>query len=485
MKHIIVVDHPEEWKLQLPEVEVVAANRYISDDYFSSLQRIKVFNLCRSYRYQSAGYYVSLLAQARGHYAIPSVTTLQDIRIDSVLKHASHDLEVQIQNSLGKLKSREFELSIYFGQNIAQTYSRLAAAIFNLFPVPFSRVNFTRVKDRWIIDRIRVIAAKDIPEHHYDFVRERILSYFGRRDLDNGKKSTYRYEMAMLVDQYEAFPPSNAKAIERFQQAAHRMGMGLTFIGPNDMGDLDRYDALFIRVTTAVNHFSYRFARRAELAGLAVIDDPLSIIRCTNKAFLSEALTVKRIPTPRSRIVTEQNLEAAVAEIGFPLVVKTPDGSFSRGVFKIKDRDELNRMSSEIFEDSEMLLMQQFLPTEFDWRVGVLNSQPLFACKYFMVKGHWQIYQHHNRGTRIGRFETLNLYEVPADILEIALNAARVVGDGLYGVDIKQTPEGPMVIEVNDNPNIDGGVEDQALKGELYDIIIRDFIRRINILRTS
>ena len=37
----------------------------------------------------------------------------------------------------------------------------------------------------------------------------------------------------------------------------------------------------------------------------------------------------------------------------------------------------------------------------------------------------------------------------------------------------------PVVIEVNDNPNIDRGCEDQVLKDELYRIIIKDFIRRI------
>ena len=53
------------------------------------------------------------------------------------------------------------------------------------------------------------------------------------------------------------------------------------------------------------------------------------------------------------------------------------------------------------------------------------------------------------------------------------------MGDGLYGVDMKETPNGPMVIEVNDNPNIDGGVEDAVLGMELYRRIIAHLLGKI------
>ena len=41
------------------------------------------------------------------------------------------------------------------------------------------------------------------------------------------------------------------------------------------------------------------------------------------------------------------------------------------------------------------------MPTQFDWRVGVLNRQPLYVCQYFMSKNHWQIVKHEADG----RFE--------------------------------------------------------------------------------
>ena len=64
-------------------------------------------------------------------------------------------------------------------------------------------------------------------------------------------------------------------------------------------------------------------------------------------------------------------------------------------------------------------------------------------------------------------------------VISIALRAARLIGEGLYGVDIKIAGGKPYVVEVNDNPNIDAGVEDKVLKDRLYQTIMREFAARI------
>ena len=69
--------------------------------------------------------------------------------------------------------------------------------------------------------------------------------------------------------------------------------------------------------------------------------------------------------------------------------------------------------------------------------------------------------------------------EAPEEVLELGIQAAALIGDGLYGVDIKQNERGLFVIEINDNPNLDRGVEDAVLKDALYEAVLRDFVRRI------
>jgi glutathione synthase/RimK-type ligase-like ATP-grasp enzyme len=64
-------------------------------------------------------------------------------------------------------------------------------------------------------------------------------------------------------------------------------------------------------------------------------------------------------------------------------------------------------------------------------------------------------------------------------VTRAALKAADLIGDGLYGVDIKQIGRRCCVIEVNDNPNIDAGYEDAVLRDGLYREIMGIFLRRI------
>ena len=64
--------------------------------------------------------------------------------------------------------------------------------------------------------------------------------------------------------------------------------------------------------------------------------------------------------------------------------------------------------------------------------------------------------------------------------MQTALKAANLIGDGFYGVDLKQIDDKIYVIEVNDNPSIDVGVEDLVLKDELYLTVIRSIINRID-----
>ena len=161
------------------------------------------------------------------------------------------------------------------------------------------------------------------------------------------------------------------------------------------------------------------------------------------------------------------------------MIIKIPDGSFSRGIVKVNNRHELDLKVEELFQKSALLLAQEFLYTEFDWRIGIFNNKPLYACRYYMVKNHWQIYRHHKSHSDSGTFDTLPTFEVPKAVLEAALKATHPIGNGLYGVDVKEIKGKGYVIEVNDNPNIDSGIEDSYLGDELYRVIMAEFLRRM------
>jgi glutathione synthase/RimK-type ligase-like ATP-grasp enzyme len=59
------------------------------------------------------------------------------------------------------------------------------------------------------------------------------------------------------------------------------------------------------------------------------------------------------------------------------------------------------------------------------------------------------------------------------------VRASNLIGDGLYGVDLKQIGRKVLVIVVNDNPSIDAGVEDRVLGEGLYREVMGVILKRI------
>lgn len=485
-KTLLVVDRPERWPLHVPEIEIMSARKYLTDSSLASQRNLRIFNLCRSYRYQSSGYYVSLLAEARGHKPIPSVGTMQDLKAQSLIRALSTEVDDLIQKSLHPLQSDRFTLSIYFSRNLARKYDRLCRALFNLFPVPLLRANFIKTGNHWGVQSIAPISTSEIPEEHRLFVIEAAQEYFSSNYNPGNRKTPARYRLAILVNPEESFPPSNEKALRRFIRAAEQTGFQAELIQKEDYGRLAEFDALFIRETTAVNHHTFRFARKAEAEGIVVIDDSQSILRCTNKVFLAEILDRYKVPTPKTRILHKDNLQEIIQEIGFPCILKQPDSAFSQGVIKVSDQEDFLKITGNLLEKSELLIAQEFVPTAFDWRIGLLNGKPLYACKYYMARKHWQIYHHAKQGSdATGRVETIPVELVPRNVMRMAQKAAQLMGNGLYGVDLKQTDVGCHIIEVNDNPSIDGGLEDSLAKENLYLHIMEHLMYRIRQQKES
>lgn len=481
MSVLIVLDDPKDWALDVPEVQVVPARQYLIDPRFSELKKAKVFNMCGSYKYQSVGYYVSLVAAARGHRPLPDIATIQDLKMSPIVRIAAQDLEELITAGMAPIRSGEFVLSIYFGRNIAKRYDKLSRALFNQFPAPFLRATFKHQPSTgtWALEGLRLIGASEIPDEHWPFVLEQATKYFDRPARRSAPRGA-RYDLAILYEGESETSPSDDAAIQRFIKAAESMDFDAEIITKEDYGRLPEFDALFIRETTGVNHYTFRFARRAAAEGLVVIDDPDSILRCTNKVYLAELLARHDVATPKTEIISRETMDVAATSIGFPCVLKQPDSSSGQGVVKCENALVFERECERLFKISELLIVQEFCPTRFDWRIGVIDKEPLYACKYHMADEYWQVFDRTKPGqVNVGRVEAVPLDKVPPGVLRLGVRAARLVGDGLYGVDVKELGDKPVVIEINDNPSIDHGHEDQVLKDEIYKRIIRTFVRRL------
>ncbi len=481
---VILVDQPKDFPNADTPHKVITTSEYLARPRLFESGRPKLINLSRSYNYQSKGYYASLLAEARGHRIVPTVETMLELRESKLYEHALPELEDLLNRCARRTDFQpegEFKLLVCFGIARDPRFEPFGRLLFDWFRCPALEVSVNTGAARYVIDRIRMRTFTRLANGEAAFLREALHRHTKREWRDPKARSVAKYDLAVLYDPNEKLPPSSQATIKHFARIAERLSFDVEPITRRQLAELAEYDGLFIRETTSIDNHTYRFARRAWQEGMPVIDDPISMIRCMNKVFLMELLGSNKVPTPPTVLLAEEaDLPRAMDLLGLPLVVKIPDGSFSRGIHKVSTVDEFKRIADELFEETDLLLAQKFLPTEFDWRVGVLAGEPLFVCQYRMARGHWQIFKHHADGSsREGGHRTFDLDQAPSEVIDLAVRAARPIGAGLYGVDLKQTPDGIVVMEVNDNPNLEHGVEDAVGKDEIWIRILKWFIERL------
>jgi glutathione synthase/RimK-type ligase-like ATP-grasp enzyme len=456
-------------------------------DYLSRAQRLRgtrpnIINLARSFAYQGRGYYSSLLAEARRHRVLPRIETILELSRKDLYAHALPELEEALNKALRKGAGEDGSTNLLFcfGQSAEPGFSPFGRLLFDWFRAPVLSVRLDR--GEWTrITRIRLVPFNEVKGEARDFFFSALERHTRTTWREAKVRDTARYSLAVLHDPQEALPPSSVASLKYFTRIASRMDMEVVPITRKDLPRLAEYDALFIRETTNIDHHTFRFARRATQEGMPVIDDPGSMIRCTNKIYLGERLTGAGLPVPRTFIIQKSDdFDAAAEACGYPVVLKVPDSSFSRGVKKADDRAALAKIVAAMLEESDLVIAQEFMPTEFDWRVGVLDGEPLFVCQYAMARKHWQIIRHEGVKRPVeGKVVTMPLTQAPAEVLDIGARAARLIGRGLYGVDLKQTAAGVFVVEINDNPNIDHGYEDAAEGDIVWRRLVTWFIDRI------
>lgn len=462
--------------------KVITNRDYLAHPSLFRGQRPKVINLSNRYDYQSRGYYASLLASSRGHKVIPTVETMIDLSERKLYEHALPELELAL-NKCRKDLGGAFpaKVHIFFGIGPGKAWDRFAKLLFDWFRAPALEVAIADAGEWAAIRKIGFYPLARMNDEEEKRFLECLDVYTGREWRDSKARMPARYTFATLVDPHEQLPPSAISSLRYWARIAEKMGVEVEPITKKDLARVANYDALFIRETTSISNHTYRFARRAQQEGMPVIDDPLSMIRCTNKVYLNELMAFNDVPVPPTVMIAgPSDLEVAADTLGFPLVLKIPDSAFSRGVKKCKDFGELKKLATEWLEDSDLLVAQKFIPTDYDWRIGVLGGEPLFAVQYLMAKQHWQIVNHDRAGKPDeGGFKTFTLKDAPAPAVQTAVKAARCIGDGLYGVDLKETRDGVFVIEVNDNPNLDHGCEDTGEKDEVWVRLTQWFLDRL------
>jgi glutathione synthase/RimK-type ligase-like ATP-grasp enzyme len=268
--------------------------------------------------------------------------------------------------------------------------------------------------------------------------------------------------LGIFVDRKTLSNADQLTALIRCRDVAEELGHDVDFIFPVDISKIRKMDALFIRARTDPMNITYVAARIASFHGIPVIDDPESIQICSDKINMYSHLKKKQVSIPRTEFLSKHDLNVETVarlfdELGSPLIVKEPSTSFSLRVEKVHEVAEFFKVARRFIKMSDWIVVQQFIESRYDWRVGVLDGKLLYACKYTIPSVTFKIQASVNGHLVYCGVESVPPDHVPPHVIQLGIDAGNAIGKGLYGVDIKNNNGDAYVIEVNDNPSLESG----------------------------
>ena len=251
-------------------------------------------------------------------------------------------------------------------------------------------------------------------------------------------------KLGIFVTRKTLSSSSQLMALVKCRDVAESMGHTAEFIFPVDIKRIPKLDALFIRANTDPMNITYVAAKMAQMYGIPVVDDPSSIQICADKINMYMHLMKKKVSMPRTKFLKKKELDAKQAqqlfeELGMPLVLKEPSTSFSVRVEKASSVNELLKIAKRFFKLSDWIVVQEYIESRFDWRVGTINGELLYACRYIIPSETFKIQASVNGHIVYCDVESVPADQVPPGVIDLGKEAGSAIGKGLYGVDIKES----------------------------------------------
>lgn len=207
---------------------------------------------------------------------------------------------------------------------------------------------------------------------------------------------------------------------------------------------------------------------RLRRLGLYVINPPEAIEHCVDKYDILTILEENGLPVPRTA-VTENTDEALTAfgELGGDVVVKPVFGSRGVGATRVNDPEVASTVFRAIRFSHGMIYLQEFVHHGFsDIRAFVVGNHVVAAMR--RVAQDWKT--NYSRGARPVAIS------LDKSLEEMAVKSAELVECKIAGVDILESPKGPVVVEVNSQPGWKGlqSVTRVKIADEILDFLLSE-----------
>ncbi len=215
---------------------------------------------------------------------------------------------------------------------------------------------------------------------------------------------------------------------------------------------LDNLDAIIPRIGSSATYYGETVLRHFSIMNVYSTLDAESLLHARNKFRCYQILASHGMRVPNTvRINQVDHIDYMLEKIGSPpYIIKLLNSTHGAGVIKADSKQMAASVAEAFINAKQRIMLQEYIGEAkgADLRVFIVDGEIVAAMKRQAQSGDFRSNLH--RGGSSSRIRLTHEEQ------KIALNATKVLGLSIAGVDLLQTSSGPMVLEVNASPGLEG-----------------------------
>ncbi|GAA4889946.1 30S ribosomal protein S6--L-glutamate ligase [Flaviramulus aquimarinus] len=215
---------------------------------------------------------------------------------------------------------------------------------------------------------------------------------------------------------------------------------------------LDYVDAIIPRIGASVTFFGCAVVRQFEMMNVFTTVTSDAIIRSRDKLRSFQRLSKVGIGMPKTVFTNySRDVEKVISHVGgTPVIIKLLEGTQGLGVVLAETKNAAESVLEAFNGLQARALVQEYIAEAkgADLRALVVNGQVVGAMKRQGKEGEFR--------SNLHRGGSANIVKLNHDELKVAMNAARALKLPVCGVDMLQSSRGPLLLEVNSTPGLEG-----------------------------
>ncbi len=215
---------------------------------------------------------------------------------------------------------------------------------------------------------------------------------------------------------------------------------------------LEGFDAVIPRIGASVTFYGCAVLRQFEMMGVFPLNESVAISRSRDKLRSLQLLSRKGIGLPVTGFAHSPDDIPDLIDMvgGAPLVIKVLEGTQGIGVVLCETHKAAESVIEAFMSLKQDIMVQEYIKEAggADIRCFVVGNRVIAAMKRQAKPGEFR--------SNLHRGGTASLIKITPEERQTAINAAKVMGLGVAGVDILRSTRGPLVMEVNSSPGLEG-----------------------------